>query len=69
VITSLNELAHKHPLHEEIHRLLMSAYAGSGDRLAAGNQYQILVRRLKKELELAPEPQTRELYYKLCGTE
>ncbi len=69
VITGLHKLAQTNPLHEEIHRLLMSAYAGSGDRLAAGNQYQTLVRRLKKELELAPEPETRELYYKLCGSE
>ncbi len=69
VINSLNKLVQKNPLHEEIHRLLMSAYAGSGDRLAAGNQYQTLVKLLKKELELTPEPQTRELYYRLCGTE
>ena len=69
VITSLNKLVQKNPLHEEIHRLLMSAYAGSGDRLTAGNQYQTLVKLLKKELELAPEQQTRELYYKLCGRE
>ena len=67
MITTLNKLAQKNPLHEEIHRLLMSAYVGSGNRLAAGNQYQTLVKLLKKELELGPEPQTMELYYKLCG--
>lgn len=68
VITGLSKLVQKNPLHEEIHRLLMTAYAGSGDRQAASNQYQTLVKLLKQEMELAPEPQTRELYYKLCGT-
>ncbi|HEX3048840.1 MAG TPA: BTAD domain-containing putative transcriptional regulator [Bacillota bacterium] len=68
-ITNLGKLTDLNPLSEEIHCLVMNAYAGLGDRLAVSKQYQKLVNILDEELGLEPTPETRSLYYKLCGTE
>ncbi|HEX3048834.1 MAG TPA: tetratricopeptide repeat protein [Bacillota bacterium] len=68
-IINLGQLTEQNPLSEEIHCLLMKAYAGLGDRLAVSRQYQKLAVVLEEELGLEPNPETRKLYYKLCGTE
>jgi DNA-binding SARP family transcriptional activator len=47
---------------EDIHRDVMLAYARQGQPTMAHNHYRRLQRRLKLELEVDPEPATRELY-------
>jgi two-component SAPR family response regulator len=53
------------PFDEEVHGLLMTAYARQGNRPAAKRQYQKLAAVLKSELGLSPSPAIRELCRKL----
>jgi DNA-binding SARP family transcriptional activator len=50
------------PLQEPVHRALMRLYARHGRRGAALRQYQICVAALRRELGVAPETATRQLY-------
>jgi non-specific serine/threonine protein kinase len=50
------------PFNESVHRLLMQIYMQIGQHNAALKQYQSLEQRLRKELELDPQPETRALY-------
>lgn len=50
------------PLNESAHRLLMQIYTQVGQQNAALKQYRYLEQTLRKELELDPQPETRELY-------
>jgi DNA-binding SARP family transcriptional activator/predicted ATPase len=52
-------------LNETAHRELMSLYVLSGERAAAQRQYQDCSRIFKKELGVAPEAQTQELYQQI----
>lgn len=63
----LRILLQKNPLLEEVHCLLMRAYAGMGDRLAVMQQYETLKDVLDRELGVDPSPESRSLYYQLCG--
>ena len=53
------------PLHEAAHRQLMHVYALTGQHTAAIQQYHSLEKRLRKELNLDPQPETRELYKRI----
>lgn len=53
---------HLDPLHELSHRQLMKLYAWSGQQAAAMRQYEELVKTLKQELGVKPEPETSELF-------
>jgi DNA-binding SARP family transcriptional activator len=53
------------PLQEPAHRTLMRLYAQSGRRGAALRQYQQCVAVLKRELDLEPEAETKQLYQEL----
>ncbi len=64
----LEPLADQNPLREEIFGMLLSAYAGLGDRLAVIGKYQQLKANLDDELGLKPAPEITKLYYRLCGT-
>lgn len=64
----LEPLAEQNPLREEIFVMLISAYAGLGDRLAVIGKYQRLKANLDDELGLKPAPEITKLYYRLCGT-
>lgn len=64
----LEPLAEQNPLREEIHGLLMSGYAGLGDKMAVIRQYKQLKANLDEELGLAPAPEITKLYYQLCGS-
>jgi two-component SAPR family response regulator len=65
------QLAHKilkdDPFCEEIHCLVMRAYAAEGNRLAVKKQYLSLQRMLHKELGVEPAEETRALYFQLLG--
>jgi predicted ATPase/DNA-binding SARP family transcriptional activator/tetratricopeptide (TPR) repeat protein len=56
-------------LNEPAHRLLMRLYARSDQRPAALRQYEICVQTLQKELGVAPQPETTELYEQIQAKE
>ena len=53
------------PLCEEAHRRLIRRHIDSGEYNAAVRQYNVCVDVLRRELDVAPEPQTTELYRSL----
>lgn len=53
------------PLNEAAHRRLMQLHALTDQPAAAIRQYQALEKLLRKELNLDPQPETRELYKKV----
>jgi DNA-binding SARP family transcriptional activator len=53
------------PLQEPVHRALMRLYARQGRRAAALRQYQACVGVLQRELGLAPEGETKQLYLEI----
>ena len=57
------------PLNEAAHRLLMQVYFQAGQHSAALKQYQTCEQILRKELNLDPQPETRELYKKILKGE
>ncbi len=50
------------PLHEPVHRHLMSLYAIAGQRSAALRQYDECVKILEEELGIPPQEETNQLY-------
>jgi predicted ATPase/DNA-binding SARP family transcriptional activator len=50
------------PFHEAAHRELMELYVLTDQHAAAIQQYRSLEKLLRKELNLDPQPETRELY-------
>jgi predicted ATPase/DNA-binding SARP family transcriptional activator len=53
------------PINEGGHRKLMQLFALTNQQTAAIQQYQALERLLRKELNVDPQPETRELYKKI----
>lgn len=53
------------PLGEEIHTLLMTAYARQGNKPAIKTQYEKFKNLWHKELGLSPSPEIRDLFLKL----
>ncbi|HEY3477188.1 MAG TPA: BTAD domain-containing putative transcriptional regulator, partial [Anaerolineales bacterium] len=53
------------PLKESAHRQLMEVYLQAGQQSAALKQYQAFEQTLRKELNLDPQPETRDLYKKI----
>lgn len=53
------------PLDESAHRQLMDVYLRAGQDHAALKQYQTLEQTLRRELNLDPQPETRELYKRI----
>ena len=53
------------PLNEIAHQKLMGLYALADEPTAAMQQYRALEKLLRKELNLDPQPETRELYKKI----
>jgi adenylate cyclase len=58
-------LLRRDPLNEGGHRALMGAHAAAGDRARALQHYQEIVRLLKTELDVEPDPETQALYEKI----
>jgi DNA-binding SARP family transcriptional activator len=54
------------PLQESVHRSLMKLYMDSGDLLTALQQYDILARTLKRELQVEPDAETRRLFQQIA---
>ena len=57
-----HQLARLNPADEETRRALMAALAGAGQRAEALHQYQLLTALLRRELHVAPLPETTRLY-------
>lgn len=55
------------PLREASHRALMSAYAEAGETALALKQYEACREILRRELDVAPAPQTEELRRAIAG--
>jgi ATP/maltotriose-dependent transcriptional regulator MalT/two-component SAPR family response regulator len=68
-IHHLQILAGLDSLSEEIHRLLMTAYAGLGHHSAVREQYALLRAVLKNELGIEPSHETAAVYNRLCRIE
>ncbi len=64
-VRAATRLLASEPLREDIHRALMRAYAAQGRLNLALRQYESCRDVLQRQLQLPPEPQTRELYQKL----
>lgn len=56
------------PLHEPAHRQLMRLYAQNGQQAAALRQYATCVQLLETELDVAPEPETAQLYARILAS-
>ena len=56
------------PLREAVHRVLMRLHVRAGRREAALRQYEICIGLLRRELQLGPEPETRQLYEEILRT-
>ncbi len=55
------------PLQEPVHRALMHAYAGQGNRALALRQYRLCVDTLRRELRVEPEAETRQVYREILA--
>ena len=64
------EVAHRllalDPLQEESHRALMRLYAEAGEIGLAVRQYELCHDTLRRELHVAPSPETEALHRKIC---
>ena len=56
------------PLREDGHRLLMEAYAATGNRALALRQYRLCAEILERELSVDPMPETSALARRLAGS-
>ena len=55
------------PLQEPVHRALMRLYAQSGDPVNALQQYDVLARSLKRELNVNPDSETQKLQREIAA--
>ena len=54
------------PLQESMHRTLMRLYMESGDLVNALQQYDLLAKTLKRELQIEPDADTRKLFQQIA---
>ena len=54
------------PLQESMHRTLMQLYMESGDLVNALQQYDLLAKTLKRELQIEPDADTRKLFQQIA---
>ena len=64
-VRTATRLLSSEPLREDIHRVLMRAYAGQGHFNRALKQYELCRDALQRQLQLQPEQETRALYQQL----
>lgn len=61
------QILREDPFREDIHCMIMRAYAATGNRAAIREQYEGLRRLLQKELGVEPVAETRKVYKELMG--
>lgn len=54
------------PLQESVHRTVMRLYMESGDLVNALQQYDVLAKTLKRELQVEPDADTRRLFQQIA---
>jgi LuxR family transcriptional regulator, maltose regulon positive regulatory protein len=59
------QILREDPFREDIHCMIMRAYAATGNRAAIKEQYETLRRLLQKELGVEPVAETRRIYKEL----
>lgn len=59
------EILQKDPFREDAHRLIMKIFAAQGKRSKVKEQFETLQELLKKELGVAPAPETRKTFQEL----
>jgi DNA-binding SARP family transcriptional activator len=64
-VTACTQLLQLDPLNEQAHRTLMRLQLRQGRRTSALQVYQSFARRLKAEIGVEPEPETKQLYVEL----
>jgi DNA-binding SARP family transcriptional activator len=69
VIASAQQACSMEPLREDAHRLLMTAFAETGNRGLAFKQFQSCKKTLAAELQVEPMPQTIALAKRLMGAD
>lgn len=67
-VSTAKRLVGAAPLSESAHRLLMSAYAGRGDRAMAVVQFRRCCATLSRELNIPPAAETTEHYQAILAT-
>jgi DNA-binding SARP family transcriptional activator len=60
-----NEILQIDPFREDAHRLIMKVFAAQGKRAKVKEQFETLQDYLKKELGVAPAPETRRIFQEL----
>lgn len=60
-----NEILQIDPFREDAHRLIMKVFAAQGKRAKVKEQFETLQDYLKKELGVAPAPETRHVFQEL----
>jgi DNA-binding SARP family transcriptional activator len=60
-----NQILQRDPFREDAHRLIMKTYAAQGKRASVVEQFETLQTLLKKELGVAPAPETRRIFQEL----
>jgi len=65
-IRSTQRLLRHDPLHEATYRRLMRLHALNGDRAGVQRAYQDCLTTLRRELDVAPSPATRQAYERLA---
>ncbi len=61
-IATAGRLLSLDPLREQAHRALMRLYVADGRQGSALHQYEACRYRLRRELDVTPEPETEDLY-------
>lgn len=61
------QILHEDPFREDIHCMIMRAHAATGNRVAVKEQYENLVRLLRKELGVDPAADTKKVYQELVN--
>jgi DNA-binding SARP family transcriptional activator len=67
VVNAARRLCVAEPLREDAHRLLMEAYARTGNRGLALRQFRVCAEALQRELGVGPMPETVSLERRLSG--
>ncbi len=60
-----NEILKADPFREDAHRLIMKTFAAQGKRAKVKEQFETLQNLLKKELGIAPAPETKKTFLEL----
>jgi SARP family transcriptional regulator, regulator of embCAB operon len=67
LVVELIRLTRQHPMNENVHRLLMAAFAQCGNVFRALETYQVLRRTLREELGIEPSDRIRRVHHAILS--